>query len=65
MILALVPVGDFRMGASDDDLAEQAEKPQHRVLIGGGIKGGQVIGKTDAEAAAVVERGANPIKEQL
>src|SRR5262249_81933 len=26
------------------------------VLLGGGIKGGQVIGKTDAEGATVVER---------
>ena len=26
------------------------------VLIGGGIKGGQVIGRTDRDAAAVVER---------
>jgi formylglycine-generating enzyme len=34
MTLALVPAGEFRMGApDDDDLAEKAEKPQHRVRI--------------------------------
>src|SRR5262249_32135041 len=33
MTLALVPAGDFRMGAADDDLAEKAEKPQHHVRI--------------------------------
>src|SRR5262249_14767430 len=34
MSLALVPAGEFRMGASDDDdLAEKAERPQHRVRI--------------------------------
>jgi formylglycine-generating enzyme required for sulfatase activity len=34
MTLALVPAGEFRMGApEDDDLAEKAEKPQHRVRI--------------------------------
>jgi uncharacterized protein (DUF1501 family) len=31
------------------------------VMIGGGIKGGQVIGKTDAEAAAVTERPVNAL----
>jgi hypothetical protein len=31
------------------------------VLLGGGIKGGQVIGKTDAEGAAVVERTTSAI----
>jgi hypothetical protein len=31
------------------------------VMIGGGIKGGQVIGKTDAEAATVVERPVNTL----
>jgi len=29
------------------------------VLVGGGIKGGQVIGKTDTEGAAVIERPIN------
>ena len=29
------------------------------VVVGGGIKGGQVIGKTDKDAAAVVERPIN------
>jgi hypothetical protein len=31
------------------------------VLVGGGIRGGQVIGRTDAEAASVVERPVNTI----
>ena len=31
------------------------------VMIGGGIKGGQVIGRTDAEAATVVERPVNAL----
>jgi len=31
------------------------------VMIGGGIKGGQVIGKTDAEAATVTERPVNAL----
>jgi uncharacterized protein (DUF1501 family) len=31
------------------------------VMIGGGIKGGQVIGKTDAEAATVTERPINTL----
>lgn len=31
------------------------------VLVGGGIRGGQVIGRTDAEAAAVVERPVNTL----
>jgi hypothetical protein len=31
------------------------------VLFGGGIKGGQVIGKTDAEGAAVVERPVSAV----
>jgi uncharacterized protein (DUF1501 family) len=29
------------------------------VMIGGGIRGGQVIGRTDAEAATVVDRPVN------
>lgn len=34
MTLALVPAGEFRMGAPDgDDLAENHEKPQHHVRI--------------------------------
>jgi len=31
------------------------------VMVGGGIKGGQVIGKTDAEAATVTERPVNTL----
>src|SRR5581483_2062079 len=31
------------------------------VMVGGGIKGGQVIGKTDAEAATVTERPVNAL----
>lgn len=31
------------------------------LMIGGGIRGGQVIGRTDAEAAAVVERPVNTL----
>src|SRR5262249_35474044 len=31
------------------------------ILIGGGIKGGQVIGKTDAEGAAVTERSISAL----
>jgi hypothetical protein len=31
------------------------------VMVGGGIKGGQVIGKTDKEGATVVERPINPL----
>jgi uncharacterized protein (DUF1501 family) len=31
------------------------------VMFGGGIRGGQVIGRTDAEAAAVVERPVNAL----
>jgi uncharacterized protein (DUF1501 family) len=31
------------------------------VLLGGGIKGGQVIGKTDAEGATVVERPVSAV----
>jgi uncharacterized protein (DUF1501 family) len=30
-------------------------------MFGGGIRGGQVIGRTDAEAAAVVERPVSPL----
>ena len=34
MTLALVPAGEFRMGAADgDDLAEEHERPQHRVRV--------------------------------
>jgi len=31
------------------------------VMFGGGIRGGQVIGRTDAEAATVVERPVNAL----
>src|SRR5205814_9919405 len=31
------------------------------VMVGGGIRGGQVIGRTDAEAATVVERPVNTL----
>jgi uncharacterized protein (DUF1501 family) len=40
---------------------DQYPRAWSSVMIGGGIKGGQVIGKTDAEAAAVTERPVNAL----